>query len=505
VSVDGRSPAARGVVDVNVEIGPASRPSDGGAIEDVVSARTRHGIRLALVRERTAVTVGTAYGRERLSAAITADPSLVPVATVSVSAFSAVEPELRLWIREGAKAIWIEPGDRWAAVSESATRTLRAAASFGLPLLVPDRHAGDAETVGALTAGLGVPIILVGVHYARYTATFGALDRYPHLSIETSALGTNQAIRAAAARIGAERVLFGSGAPRRTPASPINAVLFADLRDDDKRLILAGNAERLFGLPAVAPDLRPPPVPERVFDVHSHVFPAPWEVPDVEPADLMPTLRRYGVRRTVSSSVAAIVGDLEQGNARAVAAARVEQGQLVYLVADANDVELARAHLERWGRAPGVVGVKVHCHYAGLPTSSPKTWELFRVLARYGRPVKIHNTGADWVEAITAIAREHPRLPIVIAHAGLGVPTADAARAVAGGDRVYVELSSSAADIRECRALVRAIPAERLLFGSDAPLMDPAFVLGIYQDLGLDDATFERVLWDNAVAAFGVD
>ena len=503
--MDGKRQASRGVIDVNVEIGPASRPSEAGVIDDVLTAKARHGIRVALIRERTAITVGTTYGRERLEMAIAADPSLVAVAAVSVSAFGSLVRELHAWTSAGAKAIWIEPGDRWSAMSESASRTLRAAASFGLPLLVPDRNAGDAETVGALTAALGVPVILVGVHYARYAATFGALDRYPHLCIETSALATNQAIATAVARIGAERVLFGSGMPRRTPASPVNAVLFADLSDDDKRLILAGNAERLFGLAVIAPDLRPPTVPERAFDVHSHVFPAPWDVPNVEPADLMPALRRYGIRRTISSSAAAIVGDLEQGNARAVAAAREDQGQLVYLVADANDVDLARAHIERWGRAPGVVGIKVHCHYAGLPTSSPKTRDLFRVLARYGRPVKIHNAGADWVEAIRAIAREHPDLSIVIAHAGLGVPTADAAMAVAGGEHVYVELSSSIADIRECRALVRAIPADRLLFGSDAPLMDPAYVLGIYQDLGLDDAALKRALWDNAVAAYGID
>lgn len=499
----GDSVTDRGVIDVNAELGPPLQPLRASTYEELADARTRHGIRLALVRDRSAVTVSRAYGRDRLERAIADDRSMLPVATATVSVSGDLPADLRAWVAGGARAVWVEASESWSTESEATRWALAVAATPGLPLLIRHRAWGDATAIGALTAGLGVPVVLIGVHYARYADAISAAERYPHLHVETSSLATYGAIEMTAAAIGAERVLFGSGMPARTPASALNAVLLSGLGAAERRAILADNASRLFGIPRQAVDLRAPVLPARAYDVHSHFFPSPWEVPQIADGELPTLLRPFGIRATISSSVPALLGDLENGNARAVAAARDVPGQLAYLVADPNDLDAARAHLGRWLGAPGVVGVKVHCHYAACPTASDKVRALFRVLAEHGRPVKIHNMGLGWEAALIALAREHPKLPIVIAHAGLGIPSATAAAVVASAEHVYVELSSSLADIRECRSLVAAIPPERLLFGSDAPLMDPGFVLGTYQDLGLAPEALTRVLWDNAVSVFG--
>ena len=499
----GASGTDRGVIDVNAELGPPAWPLRASTYEELADARTRHGIRRVLVRDRSAVTISRAYGRDRLERAISDDRSLLPVATATPSASGDLPADLRAAVAGGARAVWVEVSGSWSEESEATRRALAVAATPGLPLLIALRASGDATAIGALTAGLGVPVVLVGVHYSTYADAISAALRYPHLHVETSSLATFRAIEMTAAAIGAERILFGSGMPARTPASALNAVLHSRLGAADRQGILAGNASRIFGLARESVDLRAPGLPTRAFDVHSHFFPSPWEVPQVADGELPMLLRPFGIRATISSSVPALLGDLERGNARAVAAARDVPGQLAYLVADPNDLDTTRAHLDRWLGAPGVVGVKVHCHYAACPTASDKVRALFRVLAEYGRPVKIHNMGIGWEAAITAIAREHRKLPIVIAHAGLGVPSATAAAVVASAEHVYVELSSSLADIRECRLLVAALPPERLLFGSDAPLMDPGFVLGTYQDLGLAPEALMRVLWDNTVSVFG--
>ena len=54
------------------------------------------------------------------------------------------------------------------------------------------------------------------------------------------------------------------------------------------------------------------------------------------------------------------------------------------------------------------------------------------------------------------------------------------------------------------REFIRTIPAERMLFGTDAPLLDPAFVLGTYQDAEIPAADQDRIYWDNAARLFGV-
>ena len=89
--------------------------------------------------------------------------------------------------------------------------------------------------------------MLVGVHYSNATEVLEAAQRYPNLSLETSGFAHFAAVETAVARIGHERVLFGSGGPGRAAQAPLNMVLLADIPDDAKRAILAGNAARLLG------------------------------------------------------------------------------------------------------------------------------------------------------------------------------------------------------------------------------------------------------------------
>ena len=245
--------------------------------------------------------------------------------------------------------------------------------------------------------------------------------------------------------------------------------------------------------------------PARAFDVHTHSGPMAWDVPAIGDDALIPELlRQTATRFAVASSVLAIAADLETGNRDTVEGCARLPGRLGYLVADPDDIEASRDQLRRWGDAPGIVGVKVHTEWAHRATGSPQVAALFAVLADHGRPVKIHNDGPDWDGHLLRIARNHPRLAIIIAHAGLGAPSVEAAEIAQAADNIYVELASSFAHLPTVRECVRRLPPERLLFGTDAPLLDPAFVLGTYQDALIPEADQPRVYWDNAARLFGI-
>ena len=310
--------------------------------------------------------------------------------------------------------------------------------------------------------------------------------------------------RTALRAVGRERLLFGSGGPSHSPLSPLFAVLLARIDDADREAIFSGNARRLFDMADAEPRaIAQPRIGPRIFDIHEHTFPAPWEVPQPTPAELAADVARFGIQRRVASSIAAMRGDLEAGNRDLVEACRSVPGQYGYLMADANDRAATREHARRWGESEGILGFKIHTVHSGVPTTSPLMRALFEDLAAIGRPVKIHNSGAGWEDALLDLARRHPHLPIIVAHAGPGRAQASIADIVAATDNVFLELASSTPDIREVRALVAGVHPHRLLFGSDAPLIDPAFVLGTYQDSGLSAGTLDEVFWDNAVRLFG--
>jgi len=240
--------------------------------------------------------------------------------------------------------------------------------------------------------------------------------------------------------------------------------------------------------------------------VHTHLGPLDFDVPRVDDGELLGQLREPRTLVAIASAAIAIFGDSELGNAQmALAAASGHVAGLHgYVVADPTDLDSCTDQLRRYLDAPGVLGVKVHGEWSRTPTASRAMTDLFDLLARYGRPVKIHNTGDGWDEALGAIARRHPRLPIVVAHGGLGAPSIEGARLAASTDNVRLEFSSSFANLATVREAVAIAGPERILWGSDAPLLEPAFVLGTYHDSGLAPDAIDRVFWSNATELYGL-
>ena len=502
--------ANSGYIDVNTEIGPPHGRQAGADPEDLARERRSHGVRFAMVRHRNALWgmaggMGPTLPGNRLAMEATdRDPGLLPIAALAPErpARSAEEDA----IHARAAGFWLEGRAAPTGRSVSTDPLIRWAARMGKPLFVPIAAWGDATAIGAATAGLGVPVILVGAHYTNSIDDLAAAERWEHLYLETSRMAHFRAIETAVGALGPERVLFGTGAPVRAIQSSLNAISQARISDDAKRAILGGNATRLFGLaprPVVLPTVA---LPARAIDVHAHTGPMLWDGPDLPDDQLLPELaRQNGTRMTVSSSVLAIVADTEAGNLSTVESCRSIPNRFGYLVGDPNDLDATRAQIARWGESPGIVGIKVHSQWSGQPTASPAMWELFNVLADYGRPVKIHNDGDGWDQALKRIAAAHPRLPIIVAHAGPGIPSLEGAALTATTDNIYLEMSSTYANIGIVRKMVGIVPRHKFLFGTDVPLIDPAFVLGTYQDAGFPADQEPAVYYDNAARLFGLD
>ena len=234
-----------GYIDANVQIGPITGGARGAPIDLVRRERESHGIRISLVRHRTALLADAELGNRLLLDEVSDDPGFVPIAVLSLDRTENVDRAGPLASRVGG--FWLE-GLVTPGRSLSAEPVVRAAAATGRPLFVPIKGWGSSAAIGAATEGLGVPVVLTGSHYTTSVEDLAAARRYEHLHLETSSMAHLRAIETAVAALGAERVLFGSGSPFRAIQSSINAILVAAIPDEAKRAILAGNAERLLGL-----------------------------------------------------------------------------------------------------------------------------------------------------------------------------------------------------------------------------------------------------------------
>lgn len=100
-----------------------------------------------------------------------------------------------------------------------------------------------------------------------------------------------------------------------------------------------------------------------------------------------------------------------------------------------------------------------------------------------------------------------PRLTVIAAHFGGYTLWDEATRRLAGRfENLWVDCSSSfyAMSDAHARTLIAAYGADRVLFGTDYPMWNPARELERFLGLGLDVASREKILWDNAAGLFGL-
>ena len=131
---------------------------------------------------------------------------------------------------------------------------LRRCGDLGVPVLF---HCGDdpyttPQAIAAAAVQAPDTTVVMG-HMGGYfhvDEAIAAAERVENLVLETSAMPYPSKIADAVARIGAERVVFGSDGPGCNPALEVDKIRLAGLSPDAEALVRGGNAARLLRLEA---------------------------------------------------------------------------------------------------------------------------------------------------------------------------------------------------------------------------------------------------------------
>ena len=155
----------------------------------------------------------------------------------------------------GFRGLKLHPVSTLAHPAGDGTISLvRAAGELGVPTLF---HCGDEPrstplAIAGTAAACPDSTIILG-HMGGYYHVDEAIDvaeEYGNIVLETSAMPYPDKIREAVARIGADRVVYGSDGPMSPPALETQKIRVAGLTDEQVALILGGNAQRLLGVNA---------------------------------------------------------------------------------------------------------------------------------------------------------------------------------------------------------------------------------------------------------------
>jgi predicted TIM-barrel fold metal-dependent hydrolase len=251
-----------------------------------------------------------------------------------------------------------------------------------------------------------------------------------------------------------------------------------------------------------------------VVDAHAHLGSgfAPWRTDDLA-ADLVATSGAAGIGRSLvstlgTSSLLAHPGPDELRDANRLTAAAVARfpdalAGVVYL-----SPEHPKASLDELNRhvADGrFVGVKL---WIAMRANDPRLDPLVSRIGELGVPLLQHawyktvdgtpeeSTPADVAE----LARRHPELRIQMAH--LGGAGRRGVADIAPYDNVVVDTSGGDPVLGEVDHAVEVLGAARVVFGSDAPIRDPATALSKVLGARLSDRDRALVLGENALRLY---
>ncbi|MFC7547698.1 amidohydrolase family protein [Plantactinospora sp. GCM10030261] len=239
-----------------------------------------------------------------------------------------------------------------------------------------------------------------------------------------------------------------------------------------------------------------------IIDVHAHWGPWFFTMDVGAAATNLAVMDRYGIDLAIVSATEAIVYDPERGNrAMADVLGRTDR-MLGYLAINPRRLAQAERDLAELLPTGRFVGVKIHTEYTGSPIASPQTREALALAAEHNLPALVHTWGATPLDLAQACS-DLPRLRAIAGHMGADGwrHAVDAANSV---DRLWLEPCFSHTEAGRFAAVAASVDTRRLLFGTDATLIDPAAAYGAVLAADLSDEVAERVAWRNAADLFGL-
>lgn len=261
----------------------------------------------------------------------------------------------------------------------------------------------------------------------------------------------------------------------------------------------------------------------KVFDVHTHTYPEAIADRAVESlgrfydfpvegagtyAHLSSQAAENGVRGYLLFSVATNAHQVEKVNDSIAALAEKSRADGFLTVGFAGmhqDYPDFAREIDRAERL-GLRGVKLHPDIQGVNIDDVRLLRLYEILE--GRmPVYFH-IGDDRPEyqfssadRLVRVLEKFPRLEVVAAHLGGYKAWDNAEKYLVGVPNVWYDTSSSLWALTPERAtdLIHKLGTDRVMFGTDYPVMNTAGELARFDRLDLTAAERQAILWDNAV------
>ena len=514
--------------DVNAAFGRSNfkEPEIPYTKEQLADEMAYYRIHGALVTSLTAKDYSPVLGNRQTLEAAAENPRLFAAAVII--------PDFRFEMRDGENylAQLADAGAKAFRMFPSALQhgfdpfTLEETAEFmaerGIPLIINAYDVRFEDIRQILAAFPSLNVLMCNAYWSANRQVFRMMERFPNLYMDISGNQANDILPLCKQYFGIDRVLFGSDYPNKVVGGLKALVEYSGLTEEEKNKVAAENAARLLrfdldSLPlydesgcrldafAKAVDEGRPLKDVYVIDAHAHMVDGAHEVVASTPiyhgdADAMvEKMDALGVDTMLVSPWEGIT-TVETANETSRAACEKYPGRvLAYATYNPHYPE----DLDK------VIGFyHEHCRFVGIKPYPPHHRlslhdERYKRWFAYGNEHRllmlVHADNPDTIRTVTEISEIYPEISFILAHAGMSYPIArKAAEAAKKRPNVYVEITYTALTNGVIEYLVSVAGAEKVLYGSDMPMRDPAPQLAWVCYAKISEEDKRKVLGENA-------
>ena len=239
--------------DGNLRLGMRSQhePGEPTTVDALLAEMDRLDVARALVRHRAAVeTTPDDANRRVLDQTAHTDRlipscSLLPEATRETGVPDDTVDEL---ITRGVRAVWLYPKTHGYTLRDWCSGSLLSALERRrLPLFILRDEMDPGELVEVLTRHPALDVVLANISYRMNRVLYPLFAAHANLHVDLGAPNASCGfIEEVVRRFGADRLVFGTGFPDHEAGPAITYLTYADVSDNDRRRIAAGNLDAMI-------------------------------------------------------------------------------------------------------------------------------------------------------------------------------------------------------------------------------------------------------------------
>lgn len=248
---------------------------------------------------------------------------------------------------------------------------------------------------------------------------------------------------------------------------------------------------------------------EVVIDAHAHL--GPWynfHIPENDAVGMVRTMDAVGIDACISSPHIAIGPNYREGNRQVMGAAEEFPGRIIpYVTINPNypEAEIPE-EIAYWHERGPIRAFKIHPSCHRYKVDGPGYAPMFEYAREHSLPVLSHSWAGDshgGPSLLSKLAEAMPTVKFLFGHSASSWAMVDeACEEAKRRENVFLDLTGSQLLYMALETMVSRVGAERVLFGSDIPFIDPRPAVGRILMSRLSDDEKRQILGLNAQRVF---